>query len=166
MAYKQRVNGDIKATNVRLILPDGKMHGDISIHEARKIALDLSLDLVEVSPISNGSLPVCKALDYGKLKYQKNKKKQHHSHQDVKEVRVSVNISDHDLDRKKRQVLKFLQQHHKVKYTLELKGRRRREDINQVLSDFTEQLGFFDGKGQWNDPNVSHKSVSVMLVPV
>lgn len=154
-----RINEDIRERTVCLIMPDGHRHGDVKIEEARGIATEHQMDLVEVSPRNNGQVSICKILDYGKLKYKASKTKQHREHS-VKEVRISKNISEHDLQRKRSQVLKFIQKGLKVKYTLKLKGREKR-DIQGALSDFLEELKHFDLV--YDKPSVSNRSVSCVF---
>lgn len=162
---KQRVNGQINEIAVRLIMPDGEMHANMAIAEARKVADDRELDLVEVSPSSNGNLAVCKILNYDHLRYQQSKK-QHHVHKDVtKEVRISRTISEHDLLRKKDQILKFIAKQHKVKLTLALKGRERKNPRDYVEA-FKENLNYFIDKAEWDNINISNRAISIMLRPL
>jgi translation initiation factor IF-3 len=96
----------------------------LPIREALALAEEKDLDLVEVAP--NTDPPVCKLMDFGKLKYkQKKKAKESHRAQQLKEITVSLKISDHDLQTKIRHVLKFLQQGHKVKLNVHMRGREK-----------------------------------------
>jgi len=160
MKHFHRINGDIREPVVCLIMPDGRKHGDVNIEEARTIAFDQQLDLVEVSSRNNGHVSICKILDYGKLKYKESKKKQHREHA-TKEVRISKNISDHDLKRKRAQVLKFIEKGMKVKYTLELKGREKKNPQG-ALSGFLDELKNF-GDLIFDKPSVSNRSISCVL---
>jgi len=162
---KQRVNGQIREKRVRLILPDGKMHGDADIQVAKRLADDYALDLVEVSPSSNGTLPVCKILDYGKLQYHNRKKSHEHNHQDiVKTIKFTMHISEYDLKRKREQALKFLSKKYRVKYVLELRGRERfhTEDARE---HFQKELMNLTDKASWVEVNASKSAVSVVLRP-
>ena len=162
MANDARVNGAITEQVVQLISIDGQMQGDTPIDKARSIADDNNLDLVEVVPARNGSLAICKLLDYGKFCYQRSKKEKHQKHSSVKEVRIKCNISDYDLERKCKQVSDFLKKQHKVLYKLEMKGRRQN---NGALDKFNASLSLFADIASWQEPNVSDRFVSVMLQP-
>lgn len=120
-----RINHDIRAPKVRLIGADGNQVGIVSIGEARRLAQEASLDLVEVVP--NASPPVCKIIDYGKFRYdqtkrEKESKKAQHKIK-IKEVKVKPNISQHDFDFKLRHVKEFLEKGYKVKLTCTFRGR-------------------------------------------
>lgn len=95
---KQQVNENINADEVRVIDQDGNMVGILSLDEALKIASEANLDLVNVSP--NANPPVCKVLDFGKYQYELQKKekqsKKNQKQIQVKEVRLSVSIEEHD----------------------------------------------------------------------
>tara|TARA_Y100000310_G_C20691493_1_gene822565 strand:+ start:1820 stop:2314 length:495 start_codon:yes stop_codon:yes gene_type:complete len=161
MRQFQRINGDIRERVVCLIMPDGHKHGDVNIEDARTMAHEQQLDLVEVSPRSNGHVPICKLLDYGKLKYKESKRKQHRERA-IKEVRISKNISDHDLKRKRSQVLKFVEKGFKVKYTLELKGRERK-DPQSLLGGFLDELKNLGDVVVFDKPSVSNRGISCVL---
>ena len=120
-----RINGAIRAPKVRCIDPDGEQLGVLDTLEAIRKAEDFGLDLVEVQP--NADPPVCKILDYGKFKYEAQKranearKKQKIS--EVKEIKLRPNIDEHDYQVKMRNVQKFLDAGDKVKVTLRFRGR-------------------------------------------
>ncbi|RMF10204.1 MAG: translation initiation factor IF-3 [Alphaproteobacteria bacterium] len=120
-----RVNEQIDSRQVRLVDENGEMVGIVSIEDALDRAADAGLDLVEVSPTAEP--PVCKILDYGKFKYQAQKKesearkKQKVIH--VKEIKMRPNIDTHDYDVKMRNIQKFLEDGDKVKVTLRFRGR-------------------------------------------
>ncbi len=95
--------------------------GIINIREALQAARERELDLVEVAP--NSKPPVCKILDYGKYKYELNKKHSHKKTIEVKEVKLRPRISDHDLQRKINQMLKFLSHGNKTKVSMFFRGR-------------------------------------------
>ena len=127
-----RVNDDIQANEVRLIDQDGNQLGIVATGDAIIRASSVGLDLVEVAP--NVSPPVCKILDYGKLKYQTQKKKSEARKKqktiDVKEVKFRPNIEQHDYDVKMRAMRRFLEEGDKVKVTLRFRGR---EMVHQHL---------------------------------
>lgn len=126
MVPKERINGQIIATNVRLIGADGRQVGVVSLREALRRAEEQELDLVEISP--NIDPPVCRILDFSKYYFQKEKKakearkKQHEV--EVKEIKYGPNTEDHDYGFKKNNAIKFLKQHNKVKFTVRFRGRQ------------------------------------------
>jgi len=127
-----RVNEDIRVDEVRLIDQDGNQLGVVATREAIIKASDVGLDLVEVAP--NVTPPVCKILDYGKLKYENQKKKSEARKKqktiDVKEVKFRPNIEQHDYEVKMRAMRRFLEEGDKVKVTLRFRGR---EMVHQHL---------------------------------
>ena len=159
-----KVNGQIGADSVMLVLPDGKNMGVIPIEKAKTMALEEELDLVEVSPAHNGTTSVCKLLDWQKFCYKSSKQHKQKHNPSTKEIKFGLRISDHDLDRKHRQVIKFLEKHFHVKYALELKGRRQKMS-NEIVAKFGEQIKLFEEKAAWNPPSISDRSISVVLHP-
>ena len=119
------MNGEIDAREVQLIKEDGENIGSIPIERALEIAAEADLDLVEVAP--NSSPPVCKILDYGKYKYQAQKKaaeaRKKQKTFDVKEIKMRPNIDTHDYDVKMRNMRRFFEHGDKVKVTLRFRGR-------------------------------------------
>ncbi|MBV8465299.1 MAG: translation initiation factor IF-3 [Burkholderiales bacterium] len=120
-----RVNTEIDSRTIRLIDADGEMVGVVSLREGLDMAAEVGLDLVEVSP--NADPPVCKILDFGKFKYEAQKKKNEARKKqkviEVKEVKLRPNIDDNDYDVKMRAMRKFLGEGDKVKITLRFRGR-------------------------------------------
>ncbi len=120
-----RINEQIKASQIRLIDKDGKMIGIVPVHEGIKLAKESDLDLVEISP--NASPPVCKISNFGKLKYQFQKKiadaKKKQKVVEVKEVKMSINIGKGDYDTKIRHTKEFITKGNKVKISVKMKGR-------------------------------------------
>ena len=120
-----RINELIKAQSVRCIGANGEQLGVIPINEALKLADNLSLDLVEIQP--NVDPPVCKILDYGKFKYEAQKRKNEARKKqkiiDVKEIKLRPNIDNNDFIIKMKQVKKFIDNGDKVKITLRFRGR-------------------------------------------
>ena len=127
-----RVNREIDVPNVRLIGPDGSMIGVVGIRDALRAAQEVELDLVEVSP--NADPPVCKVLDYGRYKYEAQKKKNEARKRqkviDVKEIKLRPNIDDNDYQVKLRNARRFLDEGDKVKVTMRFRGR---EMVHQNL---------------------------------
>lgn len=141
-----RINKAIRASEIRLIDQDGNMVGVVSVDEALALAEKAGLDLVEVSP--NAAPPVCKILDYGKYKYEQQKKaheaKKNQRVIHIKEVKLRPNIDKHDFEIKMRHVVKFLEAGDKVKVTLRFRGREMAhqeigmnllERVKEVLAD-------------------------------
>ncbi|MGB0670903.1 MAG: translation initiation factor IF-3 [Rhodospirillales bacterium] len=120
-----RVNDMIDAASVRVIDADGSMVGVLSVEEGIEMAQEAGLDLVEVSP--NAEPPVCKILDYGKYKYEEQKKKNEQRKKqkviEVKEIKMRPNIDTHDYEVKMRSVQRFLEEGDKVKLTIRFRGR-------------------------------------------
>ncbi|GJM45280.1 MAG: translation initiation factor IF-3 [Gemmatimonadota bacterium] len=120
-----RINDRIRISPIRVVDEDGEMLGVMETDEARAVALERGLDLVEVAPGSRP--PVCRIMDFGKYKYEQNKKDRKarsKSHQQqLKEVKFRPKIEKHDLEVKLRRARKFLEEHNKVKVTMNFRGR-------------------------------------------
>ncbi|NQW08495.1 MAG: translation initiation factor IF-3 [Alphaproteobacteria bacterium] len=120
-----RINRDISVRSVRCVGPEGEMLGVLNLDDALAQAEQYGLDLVEVSP--NADPPVCKILDYGKFKYEAQKKKNEEKKKqkiiEVKEIKMRPNIDDHDYQTKMRNVNRFLNDGDKVKVTMRFRGR-------------------------------------------
>lgn len=138
------LNARIKAEKVRVFDDEGTALGVIPTEEALALAQAKELDLVEVSPKADP--PVCKILDFGQFKYQKEKeaKKQRAQSKevDIKGVRLSVRIGDHDFNVRLGQALKFLERGDKVKIELPLRGRERahRNVAQKVVERFIASI--------------------------
>ena len=138
------INENIKAKQVRLIDADNENRGIVSIKEALAIAEDYGLDLIEISPQANP--PVCKVLDYGKFRYEQQKKKNEAKKNqkivEIKELKLRPVIETHDYDVKIKQAKKFLEQGNKVKFTMRFKGRElSANDMGkQIMSQIVEDL--------------------------
>ena len=120
-----RVNEDIRVPQVRLIDQDGEMQGVMTARDALLRAFSVGLDLLEISP--NAEPPVVKILDYGKYKYEQQKKKNEAKKKqkivEIKEVKVRPNIDENDYQVKMRAMKGFLAEGDKVKVTLRFRGR-------------------------------------------
>lgn len=138
------VNEKITAEEVRVIDEQGEMRGVLSIKEALKLAEDAGLDLIEVSPKANP--PVCKILDSGSYKYQKEKemkKQRAQSKQtEIKGIRLSLKIGKNDMDVRLKQALKFLEKGSKVRLEMILRGREKAhaERGREVMMSFIEAV--------------------------
>ena len=138
-----RINKWIRVPEVLLIDENDQKIGTVSTIEALKRAEDAGLDLVEVAP--NLRPPVCKILDFGKYQYNQNKsqieQRKRNKTKDIKEMRLGLKISDHDLSTKSKKVNQFLTKGHKVKITVKFKGREivhpelGRELLNKFLTN-------------------------------
>ena len=119
------MNEDIRVPQVRLIDQEGEMIGVMTAREAMQRAFEVGLDLLEISP--NAVPPVCKITDYGKFKYEQQKKaneaRKKQKVVEIKEIKVRPNIDDHDYDVKMRQMKGFIGEGDKVKVTLRFRGR-------------------------------------------
>ncbi len=141
------MNRDITSEQVRCIAPDGEQLGVMQTVAALAEAEGHGLDLVEVSP--NAAPPVCKILDYGKFKYEAQKKKNEAKKKqrviEVKEIKLRPNIDENDYQVKMRNVNKFLNEGDKVKVTLRFRGREMAHQdlgvnvLNRVKGD-TEEI--------------------------
>ncbi len=122
-----RANERIHVPEVRVIDEEGKFLGVLKIADAIAIAQEREMDLVEVSPKENP--PVCKILDFGAFKYQKEKEKKaqkaHAKQVEVKGIRLSVKMGVHDLDVRKTQAIGFLEDGDKIKIEIMLRGREK-----------------------------------------
>ena len=120
-----RINDMIRVPEVRLISADGRQAGVVSTEQAMELARENGLDLVEVSPMARP--PVCKILDYGKYKFEQEKRikesKRKQKLGKLKEIRMQPKIETHDLQFKARQVRQFLEEGNKVKVTIRFRGR-------------------------------------------
>lgn len=140
-----RVNDMISAKEVRLIDENGDMKGIFSVQEAQRMAEAAGLDLVEISP--NTDPPVCKILDYGKFKYEQQKKaaeaRKKQKIIDVKEIKIRPGIEKHDYEVKMRNARRFLEEGDKVKVTMRFRGREMsHQEIGlNLLKKMKEELG-------------------------
>jgi translation initiation factor IF-3 len=139
-----RVNEQIRAPEIRVIDEKGEMQGVMSVAQALKLAEEAGLDLVEVSP--GAAPPVCKILDYGKYKYEQQKKaaeaRKNQKIIDVKEIKIRPNIEKHDYEVKMRNARRFLGDGDKVKVTMRFRGREMsHHDIGRdLLNRMVEEL--------------------------
>ncbi len=120
-----RINEEISVLRVRLVDERGGMVGVVGRNEALTMAADAGLDLVEIAP--GADPPVCKILDFGKFKYEEQKKKNEARKKqkiiEVKEIKLRPSIDDHDYQVKMRSMNKFIEEGDKVKVTMRFRGR-------------------------------------------
>ncbi len=121
-----RINEAITAEKVRVIGKEGKQLGIMDIGKSRELAQREGLDLIEIVP--QASPPVCRVMDYGKLKYQQERKlretRKKQKTYEIKQVKMRIKIGEHDYQVKKRLALKFLERGDKVKVTIMFLGRQ------------------------------------------
>lgn len=163
---EHRINDRIRVPQVRLV-GENITVGVYPTHEALRIASDLGLDLVEISP--NADPPVCKAIDYKKFLYEKKKKekemKANAKQSEVKEIRFTPGTDDHDFDFKAKHAEGFLKDGNKVKAYVQFKGRaiQFKERGELVLLKFAERLAEV---GQPEAlPKLEGKRMFLMLTP-
>jgi translation initiation factor IF-3 len=162
-----RVNAEIRVPQVRLIDQDGEMLGVMTAREAMLKAFEVGLDLLEISP--NAVPPVCKITDYGKFKYEAQKKaneaRKKQKVVEIKEVKVRPNIDDHDYDVKMRQMKGFIEEGDKVKVTLRFRGREMaHQDLGiKVLERIRMELGETIKVEQM--PRLENRQMIMVLAP-
>ena len=162
-----RVNEEIRVPQVRLIDENGEMQGVLSIRDALYKAYQAGMDLLEISP--NAVPPVCKITDYGKFKYEQQKKaneaRKKQKIVEIKEVKVRPNIDDHDYDVKMRAMKSFIGEGDKVKVTLRFRGREMaHQDLGiKVLERIRQELG--DTIKIEQMPRLENRQMIMVLAP-
>ena len=163
-----RVNARIRATEIRLIGPDGQNVGVVKPERALELAEQVGLDLVEISP--NATPPVCKIMDFGKFKYEQQKReaeaKKKQKTIEVKEVKFRPNTDSHDYDVKMRNVTRFLEAGDKVKVTLRFRGREMAHqnlgrDLLERVAEDVKTLGKVE-----NMPKMEGRQMVMMIGPI
>ena len=163
-----RVNGKIRAEKVRVVDADGEMVGILPVRDALEMARNARLDLVELSP--NAVPPVCKILDYGKYKYNQQKKaadaRKKQKTITLKEVKLRPNIDKHDLEVKMKAVQKFLDAGDKVKFTLRFRGREmsHQQVGMDILKGIKAELA--DTVKVENQPKLEGRQMIMIVAPV
>ena len=138
------INEQIRDKEVRLIGENGEQLGIMSAKDAYKLAKEAELDLVKIAPTAKP--PVCKIIDYGKYRYELARKEKEAKKKqkviEVKEVRLSPNIDENDLNTKMNNARKFIEKGNKVKVTLRFRGREmaHMQKTKYILDDFAEKL--------------------------
>ena len=163
-----RVNGKIRAREVRVVGHDGKQLGVLALGEAINLARAQGVDLVEIAP--NATPPVCRLVDYGKYRYEQSKKekeaKKHHHANKVKEVQLSPTIDPHDFGVKLTHAIDFLCDEMKVKLSLRFRGREMaHQEIGfQVVKKFVQALAQYGHPDA--EPKLIGRGIHVMLSPL
>ena len=162
------MNDRIRAKEVRVVAPDGAQIGVRSIDEARWLARELGLDLVEVAPEARP--PVCRLMDYGKYKYEQSVKQREARKKQtrtiIKEVKFRPKIDRHDYQVKMRRAVEFLQDHDKVKVTMMFRGREVTHpeigrDILRRLAEDVAEYGEIE-----IPPKMEGRNMTMQLAPV
>ncbi len=162
-----RINNQIRVEKIRLVGADGEMIGVVTVPEGLRLAREAGLDLVEVSP--NAAPPVCKILDYGKFKYEQQKKAAEARKKQkivvIKEVKLRPGIDKHDLEVKLKAVHKFLEEGDKVKLTLRFRGREmsHQEIGMRLLEKVREDLG--TSVKVEHEPKLEGRQVIMIVAP-
>ncbi|NLM75203.1 MAG: translation initiation factor IF-3 [Clostridiaceae bacterium] len=161
------INSAIRDKEVRLIDVDGTMIGIVSAREAQRLANERELDLVKISP--NANPPVCKIMDYGKYLYEKSKREKEARKKqtiiEVKEIRLSAKIEEHDFGFKVKNAVKFLQDGDKVKVSIRFRGREIAysdlgREVMQKFADTVKEYGRVE-----KPPVMEGRSMSMIIVP-
>ena len=162
-----RINEEIRVKEVRLIDENGENRGVISIREALQLAVDAGLNLIEISP--QAVPPVCKILDFGKYKYEMQKRKAEAKKNqkviEIKELKLRPMIDTHDYEVKIKQAKKFLGEGNKVKFTMRFKGREMNtsnlgQDVLHRILDDLEGLYKLD-----SEPKMEGRQMMMLISP-
>ena len=162
------INEQIRDKEIRLIGADGAQMGIMSPRDALKMAIDKDLDLVKVAP--QAKPPVCKILDYGKYRFEMQKKekeaKKNQKVVELKEIRLSLNIDTNDFNTKVNQAAKFLQQGHKLKVSIRFPGREMAHtslglDVHKRFAEALEGKAVID-----KHPKLEGRSMMMFMSPV
>ena len=162
------INEQIRDKEIRLIGADGALMGIMSPRDALKMAIDKDLDLVKVAP--QAKPPVCKILDYGKYRFEMQKKekeaKKNQKVVEIKEIRLSLNIDTNDFNTKVNQAAKFLQQGHKLKVSIRFRGREMAHtslglDVRKRFAEALEGKAVID-----KQPKLEGRSMMMFMSPV
>jgi translation initiation factor IF-3 len=163
-----RINDHIRVPQIRLIGMGGEQVGVVDIDSALRLADEVGLDLVEISPDANP--PVCKIMDFGKYKYEIAQKareaRQNQTHIVVKEIRMGLKIENHDYETKRNHIEKFLLGGDKVKVTVQFKGREQTRPemgfrLLQRLAEDVANSGFVEFS-----PKREGRSMTMVLGPI
>ncbi|MFN3208873.1 MAG: translation initiation factor IF-3 [Roseovarius sp.] len=162
-----RINDKIRVPEIRLIGADGENVGVVTPERAMGMAEEAGLDLVEISP--NANPPVCKIMDYGKYKYEQQKRESEARKKqkviEVKEVKFRPNTDTHDYDVKMRNVFRFLENGDKVKITLRFRGREMAHqdlgrDLLHRVADDIKEIGKVE-----NMPKMEGRQMIMIIAP-
>lgn len=161
------INEEIRDREVRVVDQNGEQLGVMPIRQALNLADEQQLDLVKIAP--QAKPPVCKLMDYGKYRFEQSKRereiRKNQKVIEVKEVRLSATIEDHDIDVRVKNAIKFLQDGNKVKVTIRFRGRQitHSEIGREVMRDFAERIkdyGTID-----KQPMIEGRNMSMFIAP-
>ncbi|MFC2094604.1 translation initiation factor IF-3 [Bacteroidota bacterium] len=165
---KTRVNDEITATKLRVIDTDGKQLGVFSRADALRMSAEKEQDLVEIAP--QAKPPVCKIIDYGKFRYEQQKRdklqRKNQSVSILKEIRFHPNTDVHDFEFKAKHAINFLNEGNKVKATVRFKGREMayKEQGSNLLERFIERIEEY---AKVETPiKMEGRNMSVIMVPL
>ena len=168
MAPKElRINEEIRAKEVRLLDQEGEQAGVVTIEKAMELAQEAGLDLVEVAPLAKP--PVCKILDYGKYRYEQEKKNRESKKKQklvkLKEIKMQPKIEKHDLGFKAKHIKEFLEEGNKVKVTIRFRGRELAhpelgQKVLENIIDILDGICNVDRK-----PSMEGRFMSMILSP-
>ena len=162
-----RINDEIRVREVRVIDENGQQLGIMATRDAVRIAEEHHLDLVEISPQARP--PVCKILDYGKYRYEQQKREKEARKKqkvfEIKEVKLRPGIEDHDFDVKFKNAVRFLADGNKVKVTIMFRGREMSHpELGEVLLDkMAAQLG--DTAVVEKKPKIEGRNMTMVVAP-
>lgn len=168
ISKKTEINEDIKDPQVRVIDAEGEQLGIMTSKEALEIASERKLDLVKIAPQADP--PVCRIMDFGKHRYEQQKREKEARKKqktvEMKEIRLSLNIEQHDIETKAKTAAKFLEKGDKVKVSLRFKGRELGHSHLgiKVFEDFAKEVEEF-GKME-KRPVVEGRSMLTIFAPL
>lgn len=161
------INEEIRDSEVRVVGADGSQLGIMSSKEALRLAAEQNMDLVRIAP--QATPPVCKIMDYGKFKFEQQKReKEARKNQkvvEIKEIRLSINIGDHDFETKLGHARKFLEEGNKVKASIRFRGREmaRASMGGDVMKRFAEALADYGTVDK--EPKLEGRSMQMFIAP-
>ncbi|WP_209454655.1 MULTISPECIES: translation initiation factor IF-3 [Thermoanaerobacterium] len=167
MNKELQVNEEIRDKEVRLIDQDGNQLGIMSAKEAYKIALERHIDLVKIAPQANP--PVCKLMDFGKYRYEQSKKEKESKKKqkviNIKEIRMTPAIEEHDFGVKVKNAMKFLKDGDKVKVTIRFRGREATHTnlAEELLNRFAKSVEEYGNVEK--APNMEGRNMMMILAP-
>jgi len=163
-----RVNEEIRVSEVRLIGADGEQVGVVETSKAMEIADEVELDLVEIAP--DAKPPVCRIVDYGKFRYDKEKKakeaRKRQKNVQMKGIRIAgANISDHDLEYRVSHIREFIEKGNRVKVSVRFRGRQmayqeKGRELLGTLAQKIEDIAVVD-----QEPRMEGREMSLILRP-
>ena len=161
------INEEIRDREVRVVDQNGEQLGVMPIRQALNLAEEQQLDLVKIAP--QAKPPVCKLMDYGKYRFEQSKRereiRKNQKVIEVKEVRLSATIEDHDVDVRVKNAIKFLKDGNKVKVTIRFRGRQitHSEIGREVMRDFAERIKDYGTVDK--QPMIEGRNMSMFISP-